>query len=418
MGSRSHWLFLLAPMVVSCGAEGDALPDDGNELPSLIGAPTDAGSDAGAADASKPRPRSDGSVGAVGGGGTDDPLTEGSACAASSLAAEQVIVEEEVQVEVEVTKPAPVALYVMLDKSSSMATSNLWTPATKALSDFIVSPASSGMDMALQYFPGGGQCNGTGYSTPAVALGRLPAHAGALTASIDKQNADGFGTPIEGALRGVTDYCKTFQANNAKERCVAVLVTDGVPQFDGCEHDNAKLAAIADAAWKQFQVRTFAVGLKGADFTLLDLIAKAGGAADCDPSSARFACDVSSGADKLSTALAKIRDTVATVEVHTELQTTTKPRPLECTWKMPLPSAGLEVDSGRVNVTLSGGSSLALDLGRVPSESNCRAGAWYFDVPSAPERIIACPQTCDTIKSAGYTDVKILLGCQTNLILL
>src|SRR5690606_37357256 len=116
------------------------------------------------------------------------------------------LVEVEVEVEVEVQTPAPVALYVMFDRSRSMSDSNLWRPAKEAFAEFVRDPASNGMDLALEYFPSsGGSCDGSGYSTPAVALGRLPEHADALVSSIDGQSANAIGTPIEGALRGATE---------------------------------------------------------------------------------------------------------------------------------------------------------------------------------------------------------------------
>ncbi|MDB4971730.1 MAG: uncharacterized protein JWN48_71 [Myxococcaceae bacterium] len=414
---RSVGLLLVASCTYACGSD-----DGASELPNALpfgspGASDDAGGDAGTRHdldaSSKPSTRADATMVWL-----EDPLNADSACAAASVSAEQVVVQEQVQVEVEVQVPAPVALYIMMDKSLSMQTSGIWTPAVEAMTKFVHDPGSAGIDVALQYFPGGGQCNGSGYSTPAVALGTLPGNANALANSLAGQSANGFGTPIEGALRGVTGYCKAFQAAHPLEKCIAVLVTDGKPELDGCNDNAAQLAAIAGTAWTQDKVRTFAVGLQGADFGLLDNIAKLGGAKDCDPTSARYACDVSGGTDKLSTALATIRDTVATTMPQTVLQTQVKERPLECEWQMPVPAAGVAVDKDRVNVTLSGGSAAQLSLGRVADAASCQAGAWYFDAPAAPTRIIACPATCDTIKASGYTAVNILLGCETHLLLL
>jgi hypothetical protein len=95
-------------------------------------------------------------------------------------------------------------------------------------------------------------------------------------------------------------------------------------------------------------VITFAVGLKGANFTLLDKIVQKGGSPDCDTTSARYACDVSGGADKLSIALAKIcQSTVKTVThpvtytlsmpitrtiTHTEYRTEIQTTPVPCEW--------------------------------------------------------------------------------------
>jgi hypothetical protein len=408
-------------LAYGCAADGGDISAHVPELPNELPAPAD---DAGVLDASpydasvSPPQYSDASVQHV----ADDPLTADSACAASALKAEQVVVEEqvEVQVQVAVQVPKPVNLFVMLDRSASMA-SSLWSPAVSALKQFIHDDMSQGMDMAIQYFPSsGGSCNGNGYSTPAVAMGTLPAHATALESSINGQDPNGFGTPIEGALRGVTEYCKSFQTSHPNESCIGVVVTDGKPEFDGCEHDDAKLAKIAGDAWSNAKVRTFAVGLSGADFGLLDKIAQAGGAADCDTNSARFACDVSAGADKLSTALSRIRDTVTVVETqtHTETHTETQQRPLDCEWLMPAAGSGKTLDLDKVNVKISGGTGAALNLGRVPSAAACTAGAWYYDNPSAPTRLIACPESCTSIKSGGYTEVSVLLGCQTLILLL
>jgi hypothetical protein len=407
-------LALIVPLASACGGGGEAAPGGGP------GGDGSLGGDGASADGSGDG-HGDGNGDGAGDGngsgagdGDDDPLTEESACAASTLAAEQVVVEEEVEVEVEVEVPEPVALYVMFDKSMSMSWGDLWEPAVDALQGFVGSAASSGIDLGIQYFPNGGSCDtGSGYSTPAVALGRLPGHADAIIDSLTGQEPDGFGTPIEGALRGVTEYCKGFQSSHADEDCVAVLITDGKPEYaSGCEENHDKLAAIAGKAWTDHGVRTFAVGLAGADFGLLDKIAKAGGAADCDPESSRFSCDVSDGAGKLEQALAKIRDTVTTTEVRTEIQTRTESRPLECEWLMPEPGEDQTLDKERVNVSLAGNAA-ALEPGRVPDAESCRENAWYYDSLSAPERIIACPQTCDAIEQGAYTDVKILLGCET-----
>ncbi|HEX5660838.1 MAG TPA: vWA domain-containing protein [Polyangiales bacterium] len=410
MRSGLGCLVLTASLACGCGSDGGGA-NQGPDLPLELG---DAGesADAASVDAdgkvddagSKPVVRHDASA------TTDGALTEDNACAATTVAAEKVVVTEEVQVEVVTETPAPVALYVMFDRSQSMG--SLWTPARTAIKSFVNDSGSAGIDVALQYFPiSGGECGGGGYSTPSVALGRLPARAAGIASSLDGQSASGFGTPMEGALKGATAFCKTFQAAHADEKCIAVLVTDGRPQIS-CEQDDDAIVAIAKDAWDKSGVRTFAVGLQGADFTLLDRIAKAGNAADCDTTKNAWACDVSGGADKLSVALGKIRDSVKTVTTKTELVTKTTERPLECQWVMPTPAAGETLDKERVNVTLNG-SAGSLPLGRVPSADKCQDAAWYFDNNDAPTQIVACPSTCDAIKATTYSDVKILLGCET-----
>jgi len=352
---------------------------------------------------------------------TDASLSEDTACGASSVAAQVVTVEEEVQVQVEVPYevevPAPVALYVMFDRSKSMANNNLWDPAVTALSGFFTDGTSVDIDVALQYFPiSGGSCaDGSGYSTPAVDISRLPADASALTDSLTAESANGFSTPIEGALRGATEYCKAFQVDHPDEKCVAILVTDGVPQGTGCSSDSSVLTSIVQDAFDNFDVRTFAVGLQGADFTLLDQLAMAGGAVDCDSDSEAFACDISSGADQLGAALSLIRDTVTTTEIRTETRTETKTvtqqKTLDCVWQMPAPSGDTAVDIDLVNVELTGGTDGTLSLGRAADLSQCADRGWYYDDNDAPTQILACPETCDRIATDGYNNVNVLLGC-------
>jgi hypothetical protein len=339
-------------------------------------------------------------------------LTEENACGATSIAAREVTVEEQVEVEVEVEQKSPVALYIMLDKSISMDRSNLWNPAVAAIGSFVNDPASAGMDLALQYFPNGGSCaDGSGYDSPEVELGRLPEHAPGIEASLGRNDPDGFGTPIEGALRGVTDYCKTFQQAHPDEQCISVLVTDGRPEYaPGCEQDHQALAAIAADAFAQ-GVRTFAVGLSGADFALLDRIAMQGGAADCDPGD-RFACEVSTGAGALLQALEGIRDTVVTVETHTEVQTHTETRAVDCAWQLPAALGSQAVDTARVNVQLTAGGA-ERTLGQVNDLGACAVGGWYYDDVEAPGRILACPQTCEALDGDPNASVQILLGCAT-----
>ncbi|MEY4579616.1 MAG: hypothetical protein RL701_4319, partial [Pseudomonadota bacterium] len=211
---------------------------------------------------------------------------EPGACGASRLAAEEVIESTEVDVTKTTMVKKPVTLYIMFDKSKSMK-SKLWDPAVAAMKTFIDSAQSSGIRVALQYFPltytyqtpaSDPVCAGNDYKNPAVAAGLLPDQAAVFKTSLTNTQPDGDGTPIQAALNGTTAYCKQYQTDHPSEQCVAVLVTDGEPT--GCEKDTNKLAAIAADALKS-NVKTFAVGLLGADFTLLNAIGKAGGT-DCD----------------------------------------------------------------------------------------------------------------------------------------
>jgi hypothetical protein len=335
-------------------------------------------------------------------------------CGASSFDAQQIPVQREVQVESQVTTTKPVAIYVMFDQSISMGTSNLWNPAVSAMKSFLTDEKSQGVGVGIQYFPlGGGSCaNGNVYKTPSVDVGQLPQQAATISKSLDDHHPNGFGTPIEGALRGVTEFCKQYQKDHTDEQCVAVLVTDGKPELaPGCSRDKDTLAGIAKAA-HDLGVTTFAVGLQGADFMLLDEIAQQGGAPDCDASSSAYACNVSSGASKLADALTSIRDTVVKTETHTVIETHTEESALPCEWAIPAQPDGRVFDRNKVNIRWTTASAETTFV-RVDSEAQCVANGWRFDDAENPTRLIACPQTCDAIESQPNAKLDVLLGCAT-----
>jgi hypothetical protein len=341
-------------------------------------------------------------------------------CGASSFEAQQITVSREVQVESEVTTTKPVALYIMFDRSQSMKDSNLWAPAVTAMKSFLNDEKSKDIGVGIQYFPiSGGACNGTSYTTPAVPVGQLPAQAAKISASLDAQSAAGIGTPTEGALRGVTEFCKQYQAAHTDEQCVAVLVTDGKPEnyawvpggAPACNTNTDTLAGIAKSA-HDAGVTTFAVGLQGADFSLLDKIAQQGGAPDCDATTADYACNVSAGADKLAQALTSIRDKVVKTETHTVVETHTEEAALPCEWAIPSQPDGRTFDRDKVNIRWQTASADTTFV-RVDSEAKCQANGWHFDDPTTPTRLVACPQTCDAIKAEPNAKLDVLLGCAT-----
>jgi hypothetical protein len=406
----------IASALLACSG-GDPLMDrNGGNIQSGAGGTGNAGSGGGGGASGV-----GGDYGPGGQGGSKslidpDAGVEDAGCGTSSVEAEQIVLEEEIVTMETITEVQPVALYVMLDQSQSMQTSGLWDPAKIALGAFVDDASSEGVDIALDYFPplfgDVGECDGAGYADPSVPIGRLPGHAAAIHASLDALPlATGGGTPIEGALNGVTTFCKNFQDANPMEKCIAVLVTDGIPQF-GCSEDYAaitKIAADAHAAG----VTTFAVGLAGADFALLDMIAMAGGAADCSDAADRFACDVSGGASQLVDALNSIRDVVTTTTTHTELVTTIEETPLECEWEIPESKEDQRFDKELVNVQLSSPGAGDVPLGQVPGEDECAARGWHYDDFDEPTRIIACEETCTLIQSTPQAKIDILLGCET-----
>lgn len=209
----------------------------------------------------------------------------------------------------------PVALFIMLDRSSSMVqlaqrqSQTSWTNATNAITAFVNDSKSSGIDIGLGTFPYGADntydCTaGTDCGAPVVPIATLPSNAQPMIDAMKAQTPTGLAlTPTECALRGMVNECLVYMSSSPSgERCAAVLVTDGTPTQ--CNLDETMLTAIiSDGLAKG--VETFALGLPGADIDVLDQYATAGGT--------QTAVDVSAGSQAFIAALNSIRGRVVPV---------------------------------------------------------------------------------------------------------
>ena len=326
------------------------------------------------------------------------------------------------------TTPSSIALYLMLDRSGSMldppasGTSTKWDQAVTGMNAFVSDPQSAGLDVALAFFPiDFGTCDGSTYSTPNVPLGRLPsttqvdAVTTAITNNAPKLGGPGggpgsSGTPIEGALRGAENFCMVQQAEHPDEQCVVVLITDGAP--NGCAQDSATLAGIAAEANARAGIATFTVGMDGADFTLLDLIALSG-ASTCG---ATPACTVNGSGTKLIDALNKIRTVVN--QPTTGGHGTT----LGCQYSIPALKNGQALDPAKLNLRITTNGAVR-EVGQVPDMASCQAvgdEGWYYDDPGRPKSVHLCPATCRAaertdggVDSGTPSTVEVLFGCKT-----
>lgn len=356
------------------------------------------------------------------------PLTAEQSCAASVVEAESIEVVTEVPVVEQVVVPS--VYYLMLDSSGSMAqdlsgpleqildllgvgqeppTPPKWEFAIDGLRGFLGDPASAGIELGLRYFPGDGQCDGSGYDVPSVPLAPLPGNLAQIEASLAARTPAG-GTPLEGALHGVTSYCLQLNAQRPDVSCVAVLITDGAADDECSAQSAAALAGIAADAFAQ-GVPTYVAGMGGADLAVLDTIGEAGGG-DCTRDAAGFACDLTANATAFRDALSGIRDRTRSV-TRSEPRVDRIVQVLPCEWEIPEPEAGARFDPARVNVEVST-SVGAQALGNVTLEANCGAeGGWYYDDASAPTRIRACPGTCEQLRARPEAKVDLLFGCAT-----
>lgn len=87
---------------------------------------------------------------------------------------------------------------------------------------------------------------------------------------------------------------------------------------------------------------------------------------------------------------------------------------LNCEWLIPQPPAGQVLDSNLINVEFSSaGNSTYFGYVTTPNDCGTRDNAWYYDNPSAPSRVLVCPNTCSRIRSAPTPSIAVSFGCKT-----
>jgi Mg-chelatase subunit ChlD len=279
------------------------------------------------------------------------------------------------------------SIYVLLDKSGSMADDNKWDEATSALSAFVSDPAAAGLGIGLAYFPMNG-CLAESYVHPAVPIAPLPGNADNIKASLAKQKLEG-DTPTRLALRAAIEYARARQIANPHEEVAIALVTDGVP--NACDSSIANVAETALEGVKDApQVLTFVIGQEAASEKGLSQIAAAGGTGK-----PVIVGKSAQSAQKLVDALEGLRKTLGT-----------------CEYAIPsVGDAALEPSDVTASyIQTNGGAGTALS--RVPSATACGAGnGFYVDDPVAPTRIVLCPVVCQLLHESAESKVSVVAGC-------
>lgn len=284
---------------------------------------------------------------------------------------------------------APLNLYVMLDKSSSMDGFR-WTAATTGLKAFAADPASAGIRLALKLFPrepdNNPVCDALPYKAPDVPFGELPGNESAISAALTSAAPDGFSTPIYPALSGGLLKGLELVSNNPQETSAVLLVTDGEPE-GACEKDPVKIVEMAKSGAAK-HVLTYVIGLPGVNQALANQIAAAGGT-----DKAIVIGKENVEADFVK-ALAKVRGEA-----------------LPCNYALPS-KVGSEFDVNQVNVlfTESGGATSI-----IAQDAACAGEGWHYDDAKNPTEIILCPASCALAKDAGTGKIQILLGCKTKI---
>jgi len=277
-------------------------------------------------------------------------------------------------------------MVVVLDRSGSMG--NKWGVAVNALTTFFNDPKSSGLNVAITYFPSsasaGGACDVGLYNFAHVPVGQLPGHVLMLESSLFGEVANGGSTPIYGALKGTYDWVIPYQQSNITHRVIVVLASDGSPNScPGNQNNAVEIALLAEQALNA-GVETYVIGMAGASMNVLDSIAYAGGSAQ--------AYDISSNATMFYDKMKEIQ------------------KLFNCEYILPQDSS---LDMNKIIVEYI--SSISLPDWKIPrvsdaSECNTTAG-WYFDDNVNPSTITLCDLACDLVVSDPDPKLSFAFGC-------
>ena len=283
---------------------------------------------------------------------------------------------------------AAISAHFIVDKSGSMEAS--WPQATLALRSFFGSPASAGLDVALDFFPSGDSCSVSRYTNPDVAFGTLerggpPAdqHEVALLHRLGEV-VPGGNTPLFAALGGglIVARARADVAADG-ESVVVVMVTDGAPTTCSDVQNEAIPQLAATESAKEPPVRTFAIGLEGADQELVREIAERG-------DGQAFTIGTSDITGQLLASFESIRELLA------------------CEYEL---GNAHELDLETLEVTLERSFAPPQTLIRVPTDASCHAGGWVLDESVGATRVTLCQGACDRAQLDERGTVEIRAEC-------
>lgn len=294
----------------------------------------------------------------------------------------------------------PLNLYILLDKSQSMA-GDKWDGAKAGLDAFVNDASFGSVKVALEFFPRPVDavpgCEQSAYKTPDVAFGPLKSNAKAISDALAAESPNGFTTPTYAALGGAILEDLDVQAQNPGEVAAVLLVTDGLPDGPAplCAGvdptDPAVIAALAATGLSK-GVPTYVIGLPGVTKGFADQIAKAGG------SGAAILVGNANVAAEFHKALAKIGN-----------------QALPCEYQIPaLIGTEAELAFDDVNVLFTPGVDGGVgQTTLVGQDATCKGAGWRYDDPAKPTRILLCPAFCDELKQDFGAHIQIQLGCKT-----
>jgi hypothetical protein len=270
---------------------------------------------------------------------------------------------------------------------------NRWEATRTAIEAFFDAPESAGLWSGFSFFPHilgtGADCNADHYVIPTEEMAQLPGAATQLKERLNGLVLDG-STPTKPALEGAISYAREWSTERGLPVAV-VLATDGYPHT--CEDQNNTIEGTAEVARAAYlatpSIPIYVLGV-GSGLDELDQVAEAGGTTQAVIADTTLD-DVTS---QLIDALDLIRDEVF----------------LNCTYTIPDPPEGQDLDFDLVNVRYTTADGEEISILEDPTEGACREG-WQYTQDHT--RIQLCGEACETVKQDFGGRLDVLFGCQT-----
>lgn len=287
----------------------------------------------------------------------------------------------------------PVNLYIMFDKSSSMAGTK-WEDSKTGLTAYVENPGAANLRAALRFFPrapdGVPACDQNAYRTPTVPFALLPGNAMAIEAAINAEAPDGFNTPMYPALGGAILEGIDMAANNPGQVSAVLLVTDGepvgpAPTCNTVDPEDPQVIADLAATGLTMGVPTYVVGLPGVNQATANLIAAAGG----------------------TTGVILVGTTNVAVEFQNALAEVAGSA-VPCAYDIPAEVGSGEIQLTEVNIEITDSGGMT---STAPYDEDCSDAGWRYDDPAAPNSIELCPAMCSAIKADDGGSIRVVLGC-------
>lgn len=324
----------------------------------------------------------------------------------------------------------PLDMFIMFDSSISMGTpggggdcnvgqsvNSPWCSAINALASYFADPASANNAAALQFFGQGGGAPPAGVCTsaagfdvsvvPGGATGyqAIATGASAFTTALNNAAPDQH-TPLEAALRGITKFTANAANQRAGRSTIGVLITDADTPLD-CSTNWTDMAGILSAHLTATGIKTFVIGMNGANFTNLEQLATAGGG----PSHADTVGAVTDTCGGSATTCRHWNagngtSSAPLVEALKQIQGLA----VGCSFTIPSPDAGT-IDPNQVKVEYVPGSGATQQLSKVTDAAACSGAGWYYDDNANPKTVNLCPSSCTTVQADSAAKLNVLFGC-------